>query len=138
MPDSMVQRALVLLPFDPAGFEMLDRVIKPAAAAAGLQAIHLDRSVWHQNLQHSLERAVRDCTLAVAYLPDRNPNVIFELGVVTALGRSVVVMAEDCCDIPDFLASREFLIGPFARETLTRALAKTVRTAPQEKLTCTT
>lgn len=83
--------------------EIFGNVIKPAVEESGLNyECCRARLFFGSIIEHILDRLNRS-HLVIADLTDRNPNVLYELGVRHTLGGGTLVIAQNQADVPSDL-----------------------------------
>lgn len=91
-----MERCFVIQPFDGSSFDdRFDSVLKPALAAAGLEAYRVDRDPKVSIPIQDIEREIRDARICLADISIDNPNVWFELGFAIAAYKNVVLICSD-------------------------------------------
>src|SRR4051794_16675899 len=86
----------VIRPFSPLMQNVWDLAIKPAVEAAGLKPWDGQESSLGTNVIHrDISRLVWNSTLIVADLTDRNPNVMYELGLAHAAKKPTILLLEE-------------------------------------------
>lgn len=96
-----VEECFVIMPIsDPKGYEdghfkhVYDDIVSKACEIAGYKPIRAD-DVNETNLIHAdILRKIIDTPMAVCDLSNRNPNVLFELGIRQAFDKPVVLIQE--------------------------------------------
>lgn len=86
---------LTLLPFRPDTLSVYDQVVEKAIAAAGYVPIRADKLRSSQSIHDEVIDQIELCTVAVADLSHDNPNVNYEIGIVRALGKPLVMISSD-------------------------------------------
>jgi len=90
----------VLMPFkDPFNGYYSD-IIKPAIENVGLRAVRADEISTPGAIAQQIWREINAASLCVAELTDRNPNVMYELGLAHALAKPVVQIVQRIDDVP--------------------------------------
>lgn len=79
---------------------VLDYVIRPAAAAAGLNAVRADDLSQPGSITTQIIQQLLNAKAVVADLTDLNPNVFYELAIRDSFGKAVVLIAEDGTKLP--------------------------------------
>lgn len=88
------RRCFVAMPFSDAYLPLYHRAVQPAVIEAGLTPIRTDHLELIGNALNVLRQAIDSCECAVAVTTGCNPNVMYELGLVHAGGRPVVILHE--------------------------------------------
>lgn len=93
-------QCFVLMPF---GAKWSDRIwttqIRPIVSACGMPCLRAD-DLYGNNVMEDVARGIRESRIVIADITDRNPNVFYELGAAHALGKSVILLAQNENDIP--------------------------------------
>jgi len=86
----------VIQPFDGGPFDhRFDDVLKPAIAAASLEAYRVDRDPAATVPIAEIEAGIRRSAVCLADITEDNPNVWFELGYAIAASRPVVLICAE-------------------------------------------
>lgn len=76
------------------------------------------REVYNENIHH-----IKECSLMVAVIDDRDSGTMFEIGYAAALGKDIITVTDSNYGLNVMLA--EAVRGHFALEDLDRALNDT-------------
>lgn len=110
--------------------EYYESVFAPAVEEAGLRSRRAD-DMWRPSaIVHDIWRLINESAVLLADLTDRNPNVFYELGLAHALGKPVVLTAQDIADVPFDLRALRVI----EYETRSPSWAQTLRGAITESL----
>jgi tetratricopeptide (TPR) repeat protein len=94
-------RCFVVRPFEPSLRNMWELAIKPAVEEAGLEAWDGQEERLGSNIIHrDISYLVWNSRLIIAELTNRNPNVMYELGMAHAAKKPVIMLIEDGEDPP--------------------------------------
>jgi hypothetical protein len=74
--------------------QILEEVIEPACAGFGIRPIRADKMTRAGEIPEQVFRLLRDADLVIADLTGANPNVMYELGLRHAVGRSAIQLGE--------------------------------------------
>ena len=83
-------------PFD----EYYREIYRPGIEAAGLDPIRADEIFRPGVFMREVVEQIASCAVALAELTGRNANVFYELGLAHALGKPVVLLAQQPEDVP--------------------------------------
>ena len=107
-----------------------DQVIKPAIERAGFQALRGDEIYSKRNVMGDVWKALRECTLVIAELSGRNPNVLYELGLAHAIGKPAILLTRKEQDVPFDLKGLRYLFyetkNPFWGDALAQEIYKMI------------
>lgn len=99
------ERCFVIMPISdqgdyPAGHftKVYDQIIKPAVEEAGYEAYRVDENNICDSIISKIFSAIQDCPMAICDLSNRNPNVLYELGLRQAYDKPVVLIQDDKTD----------------------------------------
>lgn len=67
---------------------------KPAIMSAGYQPIRADDTIKTDYMVVSIIQMIVDCEIVICDLSARNPNVMYELGIIHAFNKSVVLIKD--------------------------------------------
>jgi len=103
--NSVTQECFVIMPIsDPEGYEkghfrrVYEDIFIPAIKKAGFKPVRADDNNAANLIQLEILRKLIDCPMAICDLSNRNPNVLFELGIRQAFDKPVVLVQE--CNNP--------------------------------------
>lgn len=90
----------VLMPFGEVWSDRIwNRVLRPLVVDLGLQAVRAD-DLYGADVMEDIWRMILASEFVLADITRRNPNVLYELGLAHAIGKSVVLLTQDSSDIP--------------------------------------
>lgn len=96
------ERCFVIMPISdqgdyPAGHftKVYDQIIKPAVEEAGYEAYRVDENNICDSIISKIFSAIQDCPMAICDLSNRNPNVLYELGLRQAYDKPVVLIQDE-------------------------------------------
>jgi hypothetical protein len=95
-PDS----CFVIMPFGGWFDDYYASIFCPAIEAAGLKPCRADDLYRPSTIVHDIWEYAREARLVLADLTGRNPNVFYELGLVHALAKPAILVAETIEDVP--------------------------------------
>ncbi len=103
----------IVLPSDRRLTGLYEYVIAPAVASVGLTAVRTDDFVNNEPLGTYVRSALEEALLVIADVSGRNPTVLFELGIAYALGKPILILAQETREIPfDVQHYRSFTYRP--------------------------
>jgi hypothetical protein len=101
---------MVLMPFKEPFDTYFLSIIKPAVNAAKLESIRGDSLFRPSPIMADIWQMIQDAKVLVADLTEKNANVFYELGLAHALGKPVVLLADNLADVPFDLQSLRVII----------------------------
>lgn len=108
-PQAGKDECFIMSPFGGWFDAYYDKVFKPAVEDAGLQPRRADDLYRPSAIVNDIWMFIRQSSVMLADLTDRNPNVFYELGLAHALGKPVVLTTQDITDVPFDLRSLRVL-----------------------------
>jgi hypothetical protein len=121
----------VLLPHSDEFRELFAYAIAPAFEANGLHALKAEDIYQPGAILAQVWSAIRTAEVIVADVSDRNPNVIYELGLCYGIQRCPILLVRDPTELPFNLRSLRYIEyrndatgGQKLRERLTSAIAE--------------
>ena len=124
-------RCLVIMPFKGRLSRLYREVFKPGIEKAGCMPVRMDEIESAGNAIMELRSAMRSCECAVALVTDRNPNVMYELGFMHALGKPVVLVCRNGGEIEslpfDVRTERVLEYDPNSLDELRRRLTRRLK-----------
>jgi hypothetical protein len=109
-PKKMLGTCFVLMPFREPFDTYYLSIIKPAVHAARLTAVRGDSLFRPSPIMADIWQMTQDAKVLVAELTEKNANVFYELGLAHAIGKPVVLIADNLTDIPFDLQSLRVII----------------------------
>ncbi len=88
------RRCLVFMPFAPAFDWVFERLIREAARQAGVDMVRLDLEQYTGDIASKFRAELRTVDFTVAVITGDNPSVHYEIGYAHALGKPVLLVAE--------------------------------------------
>jgi hypothetical protein len=98
--EEITNSCFVMMPFRPLYEAEYEGVIKPAVEEAGLICVRGDEIYTRQDIVQDIWHSIRKARLVVAELSDRNPNVMYEIGLAHAIGKPIIFMSRNEEDVP--------------------------------------
>jgi chaperonin GroEL len=90
----------VLMPFGPPFDGYYQKIIKPAANKAGLDALRSDEIYSTKAIIQDIWSKIWQASVIVADVTRKNPNVNYELGLCHALGIPTIIITRNIDDVP--------------------------------------
>ena len=125
-------QVFVLMPFR-AELEPIYQIIKEAGQRAGLRIMRADEMVAPGQITAQVSDAIARAGLIVADITSQNPNVLFEIGMATSLGKNILIISQDRERIPFDIADQRVIFyentirgAETLREQLTSAMQQFV------------
>src|SRR5690606_10146442 len=104
------RRAFYVCPFSEP-FDTIYRVhIRPLLTSRGWTVERADDVYQPGAVMEQIWRFIRECDLVIADVTDRNPNVMYEVGLAHALGKPAFVIAQCEEDIPFDLRQHRYIL----------------------------
>ncbi len=126
----------VVMPFDSLFESQYRKVIAPAVKDVGLDCIRGDEIYAQQSIVQDIWRSMRSCRVVVAELSERNPNVMYEIGLAHAIGKPIVLLTREQDDVPFDLRSLRYIFydtnDPGWGENLRNSLREMLRKALED------
>lgn len=84
--------------------------IREVCSKLNLKCIRGDEDYIPNEIFPSIIKQILKSRLVIANITGRNPNVMYELGVAHALGKTAVIVAEDFTDIPFDINNKRIIL----------------------------
>lgn len=84
--------------------------IREVCSRLNLKCIRGDEDYISNEIFPSIIKQILKSRLIIANITGRNPNVMYELGVAHALGKTTIIVAQDFTDIPFDLNNRRIIL----------------------------
>lgn len=78
--------------------KVYEQIIKPSVEAAGYEAYRVDENNICDTIISKIFSAIQECPMAICDLSNRNPNVLYELGLRQAYDKPVVLIQDEKTD----------------------------------------
>ncbi len=75
--------------------KVYEQIIRPSVEEAGYEAYRVDENTICDTIMNKVFSAIQECPMAVCDLSNRNPNVLYELGLRQAYDKPVVLIQDD-------------------------------------------
>lgn len=96
------ERCFVIMPISDQGdypeghfTRVYEQIIKPAIEESGYSAYRVDDNKISDSIIGNIFEAIQECPMAVCDLSNRNPNVLYELGLRQAYDKPVVLIQDE-------------------------------------------
>src|ERR1051325_9394329 len=93
-------KCFVMLPFDPTRENIYDTVESIVKDYCGFQCIRADEIYGSSGIMEDIWININEARFLIADLTDRNPNVLYEVGMAHSLHRPVILITQDMSDVP--------------------------------------
>jgi len=90
----------IMMPFGGDFDAYYRRVLRQAVEASGNEPVRADEIYSSRAVIDDVCRGIAAANVCIADVSGRNPNVAYELGLAHALGKPVVLLAQDAADVP--------------------------------------
>jgi len=121
----------VLMPYDGKSHEativksLYEHIIKPEIIQAGFEALRADELSPEFRFIDQIHLAIQKSALVIADLSGNNPNIMYEIGLAHALGKSVILISTDVASVPvDLLGSLMLLYNPTRQDEFRQNLKR--------------
>ncbi len=103
----------VAMPFEGRRTEIYEEYVKePLKQHIGLECRRVDEITASRQIMRDVWEMLTTCSIVIADLSGKNPNVFYELGLAHVLGKPVVLIAETMDDVPfDLRSVRTIIYG---------------------------
>lgn len=75
--------------------KVYEQIFQPAIEEAGYEAYRVDENAISDRIIDKIFNAIQDCPIALCDLSNRNPNVLYELGLRQAYDKPVVLVQDE-------------------------------------------
>lgn len=103
--NNVEKRCFVMMPISdqgeyPSGHfnKVYHQIFQPAIKKAGYKPYRVDENTFSDSIVDKIFEAVQNCEMALCDLSNRNPNVLYELGLRQAYNKPVVLVCDDKTD----------------------------------------
>ena len=98
--DAVETFAFVLMPFASEYQDIYQNVVKRMVEDAGLTCMRADDLYDPSWIMDDVRRCIRQAKFLIGDLSDRNPNVLYEVGMTHAIGQTILLLTQDLDDVP--------------------------------------
>jgi len=99
----------VVMPFTALFQTEYEEIIKPALFELSIDCIRGDEIYTKQRIIDDIWNYIRKCRFVLAELTDKNPNVLYEIGLAHAIGKPVIIITRNSDDVPFDLKALRYL-----------------------------
>lgn len=118
----------VIIPFNPNFNNIYGTLIKPVAEKFGLTVLRADDIYSPGSITEQIRTAIQQARLCIADVSDKNPNVLYEVGIAHSLGKPTVLLTKQMNDVPfDLKSMRVVEYDPYSPETAELALEHSIQ-----------
>lgn len=100
-----IEKCFVMMPISDQGdypeghFQKIyEQIFKPAIEKSGYKPYRVDENVISDRIIDKIFEAIQECPMALCDLSNRNPNVLYELGLRQAYDKPVVLVQDEKTD----------------------------------------
>ncbi|HYO13354.1 MAG TPA: hypothetical protein VE685_09195 [Thermoanaerobaculia bacterium] len=128
----------IVMPFSREWSDAVQSLIRRSCETEGVSAIRGDDLFKPTDILDDIWQGIAGADFVIADITDRNPNVLYELGLAHAIAKPVVILSQLAEDIPVDLATRRVILYQRADleqdqgAALLEKLGKTIRQVCQE------
>jgi SIR2-like domain len=120
----------VMMPFGNTFDAVYRTLIKPTASQFGLTPLRADEMSASGSIVEQIRAAIQQSRLCIADVSNRNPNVLYEIGIAHSLGKPTILVTQDISELPfDLRDLRTIAYDPSDLERSRIALSKFMDTA---------
>ena len=134
--EEITNSCFVVMPFHSLFESEYSRVIRPAVEEVGLDCVRGDEIYRGQSIVQDIWYSIRRARVIVAELTNRNPNVMYEVGLAHALSKPIIFITRNQDDVPFDLRALRYLFydpnDPFWGDNLRKELVSMLRKAIEE------
>jgi hypothetical protein len=125
----------VLMPFGDRFDALYRTVIAPAVSAQGFTALRADELAGSGFVMEQIRSGIQQARFCMADLTTGNPNVLYEVGIATAVGKPMLFLAEKGSKLPFDLAHQRVIFYEPDLSNLTELLTHAINLlASQDRL----
>ena len=120
----------VLMPFRPELDELYEDVIKKIETRLGMKVARADELFGPKSIVNDIWSSILMSKVVIADCTQRNPNVFYEIGLAHAIGKPVVLIAQEDIDVPFDLSHLRYIkytLTPRGAKTLTTDLVNNIQ-----------
>lgn len=121
------KRAFMIMPFCDPFDKIYETVILPTVESAGFKCVRGDDIYSDRTIIGDIWHDIQSAEIIIADLSERNPNVMYELGLSHAIWRKTVLLVQSEKDVPFDLKSLRYIqYDPIDREGFASKLKKAI------------
>lgn len=99
----------IMMPYGSGYDDVYANLIKPVAEEFALEVVRADEIPSPGAIIEQIRAAIQQSRLCIADLSDRNPNVLYELGLAQSMGKPTVLLSRDLKSLPFDVASQRVI-----------------------------
>jgi hypothetical protein len=99
----------VIMPFNSVFQTEYEKIIQPALNELNIECVRGDEIYTKQRIVDDIWASIRKCRFVLAELTNKNPNVLYELGLAHAIGKPAIIITRNSEDVPFDLKSLRYL-----------------------------
>jgi len=99
-------QVFIILPFK--NIVIFEKVIKPTLLSDGLNCIKADDIFNTNALMQDIANSIRESSIIIADLTEKNANVFYELGLAHAFNKKVILITQNDSDVPSDLKGYKY------------------------------
>src|SRR5262249_2110004 len=107
------------------------RILVSACKTTGVRAVRGDDLFTPTDILDDIWQAIHEADFVIADITERNPNVLYELGLAHALAKPVLIISRNAKDIPIDLSTRRVILygqtGPEWVEELKQKASRAIK-----------
>lgn len=103
-------RCFIVMPFSREWSADVHRTLVDACKTLDVCPVRGDDVFTPTDILDDIWLGINDSTLVIADITDRNPNVLYELGIAHTLAKPVIILSRNAGDIPIDLSSRRVIL----------------------------
>jgi len=100
----------VMMPFGQQFDKLYYEFIKPCVDQVGLTALRADEMRATGSIVEQIRVSIQQARLCIADVSQRNPNVLYEVGIAHTLGKPTILLARTAKDVPFDIAGLRAII----------------------------
>jgi hypothetical protein len=127
-------RCFIVMPFSLAWSGDVHGLLSDACRAAGVQPERGDDLFTPTDILNDIWQGINGADFVIADITDKNPNVLYELGIAHTLAKPVLILSRNAEDIPIDLATRRVILYGRSKDTWREDLDQQVSRAIEEIL----
>lgn len=93
--ESSSSLCFVMMPFDQESNSIYRELIAPSAEEVGLTPLRADQIYTSGAIAEQVRAAIRESRVCISDVSTQNPNVLYEIGLAQALGKPIVLIAQE-------------------------------------------
>lgn len=117
----------VIMPFSPEFDEIYRQGIKEPISRLGLNCMRVDEDIYLGGIMKRIKELIARANLVVAEISYSNPNVMYELGLVHAMNKKVIILSKSMDSVPFDLRHIHIVVYGSNIEDLKDKLTKYVK-----------